>query len=96
MPQQARRGATTQADPAPTSYKVTIVDQRIYQLEVPIPDEYPTAAGAEDAYDDVLGQRHTRQPQIQLSSHVEWIRPTGGAGRWEAPIYKPGDPDDEE
>ncbi len=96
MPQQADQGATTQAEPAPTSYKVTIIEQRIYQLEVPILDECPTAAGAEEAYDDALGQMHPWQPQIQFSGHVEWIRPPGGTGRWEAPIYKPGDPDDEE
>ncbi|MFN8467262.1 MAG: hypothetical protein U0X20_17020 [Caldilineaceae bacterium] len=92
MPQQADQGAASQADPAPTSYRVTVIEQRIYQLDVPVLDEYPTAAGAEEAYDDVLGQMHTRQPQIKFSGHVEWIRPTGGTGQWEAPVYDPSEP----
>lgn len=92
MPQQSSQGATTQQDPAPTTYKVTIIKQQIYEVDVPVLEGYPTAAGAEEAYDDALGQMLTRHPQIEFSGKVEWIRPGGQLATWEAPTYNPDEP----
>lgn len=95
-PNQGASSQTTNATAtAPTTYKVTLIKQLIYQVEVPVLDEYPSAAGAEEAYDDVLGQMHTVKPQTQFSGKVEWTRPTGHTATWEAPVYDPDEPVDD-